>query len=130
MSSGAVSRAPAPDVQSPPGLSFSLREDGRLDVVARGPQLPGVGKPAAGLRRNVDGTFTVVFGADEKVVAPSEVPPMLRGMVETMEKHHGVRILDEAVADRGLVLDDQRAWGLAGHGFTVADPRRAPVRLR
>lgn len=81
VSSGAVSRAPAPDVQSPPGLSFSLREDGRLDVVARGPQLPGVGKPAAGLRRNVDGTFTVVFGADEKVVAPSEVPPMLRGMV-------------------------------------------------
>jgi hypothetical protein len=78
---GAVHRAPTPQVENPPGISLTIREDGRLDVVARGPKAPVVGKPAAGLRRNVDGSYTVVFGADEKVVSPSEIPPMLRGMV-------------------------------------------------
>ena len=78
---GAVHRAPAPEVENPPGISLTIREDGRLDVVARGPKAPVVGKPAAGLRRNVDGSYTVVFGADEKVVSASEIPQMLRGMV-------------------------------------------------
>jgi hypothetical protein len=78
---GTVHRAPTPEVENPAGISLTLREDGRLDVVVRGPKAPVVGKPAAGLRRNVDGTYTVVFGADEKVVSPSEIPPMLRGMV-------------------------------------------------
>ncbi|AGB26700.1 hypothetical protein Mycsm_06563 (plasmid) [Mycobacterium sp. JS623] len=78
--------APAPGVQTVAGVSLTLREDGRLDVVASGPKLPAVGKPAGGLRRNADGTYTVTFGADEKVVAPSEVPAMLRGAVGQVAK--------------------------------------------
>jgi hypothetical protein len=78
--------APAPGVQTVAGISLTLGEDGRLDVVASGPKLPAVGKPAGGLRRNADGTYTVTFGADEKVVAPSEVPAMLRGAVGQVAK--------------------------------------------
>jgi hypothetical protein len=78
--------APAPGVQTAAGITLTLREDGRLDVVAGGPKLPVVGKPAGGLRRNTDGTYTVTFGADEKVVAPSEVPAMLRGAVGQVAK--------------------------------------------
>jgi hypothetical protein len=78
--------APAPGVQTVAGISLTLREDGRLDVTASGPKLPAIGKPAGGLRRNGDGTYTVTFGADEKVVAPSEVPAMLRGAVGQVAK--------------------------------------------
>jgi hypothetical protein len=76
-----VHRQPTPGVETVAGVSLSIREDGRLDVVASGPKLPVVGKPAAGLRRNADGTYTVTFGADQKVLSPSEVPALLRSAV-------------------------------------------------
>jgi hypothetical protein len=72
---------PAPGVDTLGGVSLSIREDGRLEVTAQGPKAPGVGKPALGLRRNADGTYTITFGADQKTVAPSEVPAMLRSAV-------------------------------------------------
>jgi len=77
---------PAPGVQTVAGITLTLREDGRLDVTASGPKLPAVGKPAGGLRRNTDGTYTVTFGADQKVIAPSEVPTTLRGAVGQVAK--------------------------------------------
>ena len=77
----AIHRAPVPQVENPAGISLTIHEDGWVDVVARGPKAPVIGKPAAGLRRNADGSYTVIFGADEKVVSASDVPAMLRGMV-------------------------------------------------
>jgi hypothetical protein len=109
--------APAPGVQTVAGISLTLREDGRLDVVASGPKLPAVGKPAGGLRRNADGTYTVTFGADEKVVAPSEVPAMLRGAVGQVAKGdvapHSFRIpncssLRSAGGTRWMRFDEYR----------------------
>ena len=74
-------RGPGPDV----GLNLTIRSDGQLDAVATGPQAPVIGKPAFGIRRRADGTFTVLFGAGEKVVAPAEIPPILRSMVKATE---------------------------------------------
>jgi hypothetical protein len=128
---GAVQRAPAPEVENPAGISLTIRTDGRLDVVLRGPKAPVVGKPAAGLRRNVDGTYTAVFGADEKVVAPSEIPPMLRGMVGAAAKGEvaprSFRIpscssLRSADETRWMTFDEYRVTQMLSPGLMPLTP--------
>jgi hypothetical protein len=79
--SGLVHRQPSPLPsmgQPDVGLGLTVREDGRVDVVASGPGIPVVGNPAVGLRRNADGTWEVVAGGTKKTVAASEVPALLR----------------------------------------------------
>jgi type VI secretion system protein VasG len=67
-----------------------------------------------------------------KVEEPDEATgiSMLRGMVETMEKHHGVRILDEAVAD-AVRLSNRYITGrqLPDKAVSVLDTACARVNL-
>jgi hypothetical protein len=77
---GILHRQPAPPSLAQPdvGLGLTFREDGRVEVVASGPNLPVVGNPAVGLRRNADGTWELLAGGTKKTVSASEVPALLR----------------------------------------------------
>lgn len=73
--SGVLYRQPSPTGQ----LNLSIDENGRVDVTVAGPELPVVGNPTIGIRRNPDGTYDVLVGGKGKTVAASEIPGMLRG---------------------------------------------------
>lgn len=77
---GVLHRQPAAPSMAQPdvGVGLTFREDGRVDVVASGPNLPVVGNPAVGLRRNADGTWEVLAGGTKKTVTASEIPALLR----------------------------------------------------
>lgn len=82
-SPGSLQRQVPSPIEPQPDVSLTLRwGSGDVDVIVGGPKLPGIEKPGqVGLRRNRDGSYTMTFGADNKIVAASEVPALLRGLV-------------------------------------------------
>ena len=82
---GTVQLRPA-DVIPGGGISLLLDENGRVTITASGPELPGVGSPAIGIRRNADGTYQIVAGGKGKLVAPGEIPELLRAAIAKTAK--------------------------------------------
>jgi hypothetical protein len=77
-SDAALHRQPGPDIW----LRLTIDENGRAEAVVGGPELPAIGAPAIGVRRNANGSYDVVGGAGGRTVAPTEVPDLLRGTLE------------------------------------------------
>jgi hypothetical protein len=107
--SGAVRLSP--DVSPSGGISLQFDETGRVTVTVVGPDLPIVGGPAIGLRRNADGSYQLVAGGKGKVVAAGDIPGLLR----------------QAVAGAGKA---GKGPTVAGFRFPTCDRLRAPDGTR
>lgn len=70
-----------PNVEFGGGINLLIDETGHVTVTVSGPELPVVGNPAIGIRRNNDGTYQIVAGGKGKIVAPGDIPALLRNAV-------------------------------------------------
>jgi len=60
-------------------LGLRIDERGRVDITVEGPEVPLVGTPTIGIRRNPDGRYSLLVGGKGKTVAANEIPALLRG---------------------------------------------------
>jgi outer membrane protein OmpA-like peptidoglycan-associated protein len=72
--SGIVQRSPIGD------RIRKFLEDYRVDITVGAGDLPIVGQPTVGARRNSDRTWTVIFGNEEHRVSPEELEEILKGI--------------------------------------------------
>lgn len=73
----ALQRQPNPTVQ----LNLQIDDRGKVEVTIAGPELPVVGNPTLGIRRNPDSSYDVLVGGKGKTVAASQIPQLFKGML-------------------------------------------------
>ena len=76
-SAAVLQRQPSPTAQ----LNLQIDEKGKVDLAVAGPDVPVVGNPTIGIRRNADGSYDILVGGKGKTVAASEIPQMLKSMI-------------------------------------------------